>query len=1172
VVSSLQSLIKGFGVLLGALGEAVDDEQAIIDALAMLGWLPPPGIDIVSSFTFDTAALLTALEPVVDATATDLADDSLMESRYLTLVSAVAEQVPGIVDLATNLDHALQQAGAQATDYATKTQIVTELPRRLLDFMIVSGVMAVAAPLGNVLFLLGVFSTQSVAEDQANYVSAHVQITVAYDRLGALLSDPGHALATDYSWASAQFDAERLLNGIGALLGAVGARSVLTDMDAAVEQRLDNAPTATDTAPTPQLLVELLNASGPEAAQVLASIHRRRPTVADGSDTGVEIALFARGQATERIPLVDPITLVIGTEIDIEGGIGLVIRPAGVSVRGGLISGDLQDVTGEITVGIEIGAAAGDPITLLVVDGGTSFVFQVAYINVGVASPDLTDFTIGLGMQGAQLAVTTGQADSFLSSLLPASMMAKFDFGLVWSRVHGLQLKGSGSLELDIPLNVDFGPIELDSLTIELSGGSDGSADVSLGVSGGFALGPIAATVQNIGVITEFSQKDGGNLGPVQLDLKFKPPDGAGLEIDAGPVGGGGFMSFDDNQKQYAGILELLIPELSLTVIGLVTTRMPDGSDGFSMLVIVAVELPPIQLGMGFTLNKIGGLLGVNRGMNTDALQAGLKTGTLDSIQFPHDVIANAPKIINDIKTVFPVAVGQYVFGPMIGLGWGTPSLVTLDLGLVLELPHPLRLVILGKLGIALPVPDDAIVLLQIEVLGIFDFDQKTISVDGTLGDSRIVTFPISGDMALRASYGSSPSLAMSAGGFNPQFQSPPTFPAKMDRMAIALADGDNPRLRLEAYFAVTSNTIQAGARLDLYVEKDMGIAGDFSVAGELYFDALVKLQPFQIVIDLGAQLEVQRNGSDFCSVSLTMTISGPRPWHAWGKGTVHILGSDHSIPFDVTIGPSDPPPPLPPADPRPDLLAALKTPGNWSARLPAGAGAMVKLANVDGDAANGGASTKLVLHPAGQATVSQRVVPLDVQISTYGHQPLAGGPTTYSVTSVSDLSGTLGKSPVQDMFAPADFFALTDDQKLSRPGFEPMDSGVAVTNSLLSAAAGVTAQYGYATEVIDQAASSPPVKLSKTFVSGAVAAALARQSSAARVGARNQGDGRFPAPGTPVKLAEPAYTLSSRSTLQAVGVTGTYTQVAAMQAGGGSGDPRGAADLQIVGASEVLS
>ncbi len=1171
MVSSLQSLIKGLGVLLGALGDAVSDEQAIVEGLAMLGWLPPPGIELASSITLDTSALLAALEPVVDATAADLSNDSLMESRYLALVGAVAEQLPAIAELATNLEHDLQQAGGQAADYATRTQIASELPRRLLDFMIVSGVMATVPALGHALFLLGVFTTQSVAEDQTNYVSAHEQATVAYERLGALLSDPGKTLATDYSWGSSQFDAERLLNGIGSVLHGVGARSVLTDMEAGVEQRLDNAPTATDTGPTPQLLVDLTRASGPEAVDVLASIHRRRPTAADGSDTGVELALSARGSVTERIPLVDPIALVIETAIDIEEGIGIVIRPAGVSVRGGLVTGDLQDITGEITVGVEIGAAGADPIRLLVVDGGTSFVFQLAYVNVGIATPDLTNLTLGLGMQGAQLAVTTGQADSFLSSVLPASMMAKFDFGLVWSRLHGLQLKGSGSLEVDIPLNVDFGPIELNSLTVALGGGSDGSADVTLGVSGGFALGPIAATVQNIGVIAELSQQDGGNLGPIQLDLKFKPPDGAGLEIEAGPVGGGGFMSFDDSQKQYAGILELLIPELSLTVIGLVTTRMPDGSNGFSMLVIVAVELPPIQLGMGFTLNKIGGLLGVNRGMNTDALQAGLKSGTLDSIQFPHDVVANAPKIINDIKTVFPVAVGQYVFGPMVGVGWGTPSLVTLDLGLILELPHPLRLVILGKLGVALPVPDDAIVLLQIEVLGIFDFDQKTISIDGTLGDSRIVTFPVSGDMALRASYGSSPSLAMSSGGFNPQFQPPPNFPAHMDRIGIALADGDNPRLRLEAYFAVTSNTVQAGARLDLFVEKDLGLLGDFSVAGELYFDALIKLQPFQIIIDLGAQLEVQRNGSDFCSVALSMTLSGPRPWHAWGKGTVNVLGTDHSIPFNVTIGPSDPPPPLPPANPGPDLLTALQTPGNWSAKLPTGAGAMVALANADGDAANGGVSTKLVLHPAGQATVRQRVVPLDVQISTYGHQPVAGGPTTYAISSVSDATGSLGKTAVQDMFAPADFFALTDDQKLSRPGFEPMDSGIAITSDVLSAGPAVTAAYGYATEVIDQAASSQPVKLPKTTVSAAVAAALARQSSAARVPSRTKGDGRFPAPGTPVKLSEPAYALSSRSTLQAVGATGTYTQVAAARAAATTGGQVAAGDLQIVGAAEVL-
>ena len=57
-------------------------------------------------------------------------------------------------------------------------------------------------------------------------------------------------------------------------------------------------------------------------------------------------------------------------------------------------------------------------------------------------------------------------------------------------------------------------------------------------------------------------------------------------------------------------------------MIGVLDTIMPDGSSGFSFLLIITFTLPPIQLGFGFTLNGVGGLGGVNRTMNTDALQA----------------------------------------------------------------------------------------------------------------------------------------------------------------------------------------------------------------------------------------------------------------------------------------------------------------------------------------------------------------------------------------------------------------------------------------------------------------------------------------------------------------------------------------------------------------------
>jgi len=57
---------------------------------------------------------------------------------------------------------------------------------------------------------------------------------------------------------------------------------------------------------------------------------------------------------------------------------------------------------------------------------------------------------------------------------------------------------------------------------------------------------------------------------------------------------------------------------IAVKAIGLLTRRIPDGSKSFALVVIMsAQDFVPIQLGFGFTLMGIGGVLGVidcNRG------------------------------------------------------------------------------------------------------------------------------------------------------------------------------------------------------------------------------------------------------------------------------------------------------------------------------------------------------------------------------------------------------------------------------------------------------------------------------------------------------------------------------------------------------------------------------
>ena len=103
------------------------------------------------------------------------------------------------------------------------------------------------------------------------------------------------------------------------------------------------------------------------------------------------------------------------------------------------------------------------------------------------------------------------------------------------------------------------------------------------------------------------------------------------------------------------------------------------------------------------------------------------------------------------------------------------------------------------------------------DAVGVIDFDQGTAALDATLYDSRLLKkFVLTGDMALRLNWEGAPNFALAVGGLHPAFNPPPNFP-KLERIAINLAAGDNPRLRCEAYFALTANTVQFGARAELY-------------------------------------------------------------------------------------------------------------------------------------------------------------------------------------------------------------------------------------------------------------------------------------------------------------------------------------------------------------------
>ncbi len=835
----------------------------------------------------------------------------------------------------------------------------------------------------------------------------YVKRALRLDRIGGLFGSPLNVLHDVYGWNDPAFDGAAMLERLRDLL--VGA-SAPASIDTTVNPHVLHVFTADVSARTD------LNPRGIQA-KLLADIPANVDFTIPLNDSGFALELVIDG--------------------DLRGGATILLQPpANLSIKP--VGGTLQGAAMVRLVKSKPGGG-----TVLILGSATGSRFEAAQIKLGIGTSvqwDVAsnsargDFQIGLDLHGGNIVLNFKDGDSFLSSLLPGDgFQFGFDLGAGWSSSRGVFFTGSAALELNLPLHFSVLGVDIQQLHVLVKpSGTDLEIDTS--ITAGATLGPLKVAVDRVGFKTDLAFHK-GNLGPLDIGFGFKPPTGLGIVVDAGIVVGGGYISFDPDKGEYAGILELTLAGIvQLKVIGLLDTKMPDGSSGWAFLLIITAEFPPMQLGFGFTLNGVGGLAGIHRTMVLDALRAGLRAHTLDSILFPPDPVANAPRIISDLRTIFPPADGRYVFGPMLELGWGTPTLITLALGLILEVPDPVRLAILGQVKAALPTEDVALIELHIDILGTLDFGAKLFAIDGSLYDSRVLVYAIAGDMALRLSWGDDPNFAFSCGGLNPHFQPPVGFP-HLARMSVSIGSGDNPRLSSNSYIAVTSNSAQFGANVDLYAS-----AAGFTIHGFIGFDVLFIFSPFHFRFDFAAGLDVDFKGHSLCSIHVDGTVEGPTPWHLHGHAELHILFFSVGATVDLTWG-DDQQISIPSKPVLPELTKALADPRSWNAALPPDTSPAVSLATQKPD------TSVLVVHPLGSLTVREKVVPLDVPLTRFGNATPSDG-HTFRIAGVTVDGSPETINPVTDLFARGQFVDLSDTDKIGAKSYEAFDAGVTIGSS----------------------------------------------------------------------------------------------------------------------------
>ena len=358
--------------------------------------------------------------------------------------------------------------------------------------------------------------------------------------------------------------------------------------------------------------------------------HQRPPLCIEPSNrTGIPISDHIASRAyTVRIstaagaPATSSATLTQLLFVDEEGDFGLLF-----ALRGA-VSFEEKAGSKERPIKIAVKVDARDGVNALVrFSGQDQFSFtgtpsggmqlaispaQPATAGPAIALPDATgtrleigdfSFVVDLSKDGfkikastkrSALVIVTGDADPFVEDSLGATeRRIEFDLGATADQ-NGVSLDGGGRLATTLPLDFSLGPVRVREIQLALNPASSPTGSelaLTAAASFTFSVSWLKIVVEQIGMTFNIgstrgsSPDDAVELGTSLLYLRnagFKPPSGLGIRVDGDFVNGGGFLFYDKEKEEYAGVLQLDFgPRFTFTAIGLLTTKLPDGGKGY---------------------------------------------------------------------------------------------------------------------------------------------------------------------------------------------------------------------------------------------------------------------------------------------------------------------------------------------------------------------------------------------------------------------------------------------------------------------------------------------------------------------------------------------------------------------------------------------------------------
>lgn len=624
-------------------------------------------------------------------------------------------------------------------------------------------------------------------------------------------------------------------------------------------------------------------------------------------------------------------------------------------------------------------------------------------------------------------------ANSFFKMFLKDDPTMKISTSLLYDMQNGLKIDGGAKFHLDFDISkLEIGPVKFDKLSVDLGNLSGSFGDLGMTLGSTFALDFSCLTMsfENLGISFDINfLKPDGSLGDYDFSGSFKFPDGIGISIETPVVKGAGLISYDKSEGTLFSALSLEV--LKKFTVGCIIDADLGVKDGhyFSLVALISTSFSPgIPLGMGFSLNGVGGCLGLNRKYDADAVSGGVRSGVFGSVFFVDNVMNHLTEMKTAVKQFFPEKKKQFFLGVLCKICF--EPVVTCEFGLLIQAPDPTSIGIVGALKVR--VGDTNLIKINVYFFGDIDFD-KGLRFDASIVDSEIVGLKLEGDMAFRLFWGGPyKGFGLSIGGFHPAYKPEEglKFAPNMRRLSLSL-NYDIVKIKLETYLAVTSNSFQIGARLDLKVGWEK-----FGLIGYAGFDALFVFKPFRFSFSLEVGVAVMVGKAKLFSVDLSLSVEGPAKWRVKGKAYFTVLFIPVKCDFSLAWGDS-------PKEERRATIAVWKDillpellrDNNW----------ITSSAEQNNDGKEKDENALLTLQPNDTFSFNQSAVPFDYPMDLC-NDALPEDYTSFRLKKVSIIADneefSLETSCLNNDFAPSLYKELSNEERLSNPSYESVTSG----------------------------------------------------------------------------------------------------------------------------------